>query len=270
MVQRIITGAFIALLMIVLVVFSGTWFFPFIMTLIVMLGAYEMLCCIGTVKNLFLSIPSLAAAAVSGLCAYFFGYTSCLAVVLMYITLLLAFCVFFEEKVHVKDALCTFGSCFYVILCFSALIAIRQAENVGLYMFLSVFIAAWVTDTFAYFVGVFFGKHKLIPKISPKKTVEGSLGGVVFCIAAFAIYGYILNGIFDADAKLIVFMAAGFVMSLISQLGDLIASAIKRSCGIKDYGTIFPGHGGILDRFDSIMILSPFLLFATENISFFG
>ncbi|MBP3579901.1 MAG: phosphatidate cytidylyltransferase [Clostridia bacterium] len=270
MLQRIITGAIIAVLMIVVVVFSGTWIFPVVMTLLTALGTYEMLCCVGTNNKLLISIPTILSSVLSAVCAYFFGYGTCLAIIMLYLTVLLAMCVFFDEKIKVNDVFCTFTSALYVMLCFAAFTTIRKIDGIGLYMFLLVFIAAWITDTFAYFTGIFIGKHKLIPRISPKKTIEGSIGGIVFCVIAFSVYGIVLNKCFDVDVNFPVLLAVGFVMSIISQIGDLIASAIKRSYGIKDYSNLFPGHGGILDRFDSIMILSPFLLFAAENLRIFG
>lgn len=270
MLQRIITGAILAVLVIVLIVFSGTWVFPVVMTLLTVLGTYEMLGCVGVRKIYLISIPSIVAAASSALGAYFLSYATCLAIVMIYLTVMLSLCVFFDEKVKVNDVLSTFTAILYVMLCFAAFITIRKMQDVGFYLFLLVFIAAWVTDTFAYFTGILFGKHKLIPRISPKKTVEGAVGGIVFCILSFWVYGLVLANCFDVRVNMPVLPALGFVMSIISQIGDLIASAIKRCYGIKDYGNIFPGHGGVLDRFDSIMISSMFLLFAAENLRIFG
>ena len=270
MLQRIITGAFIAILMIVLVVFSGTWVFPVAMTLLTVIGTYEMLGCTGARKNFFISIPAILASVASAVWAYFFGYATCLAIIMLYLTVMLSLCVFYDEKVKVNDVLSTFTATLYVMLCFAAFTTIRKLEDVGFYLFLLVFIAAWITDTFAYFTGVFVGKHKLIPRISPKKTIEGSVGGILFCVLAFWVYGLILANCFDVKVNMPVLLVIGLVMSIISQIGDLIASAIKRNYGIKDYGSLFPGHGGILDRFDSIMILSLFMLFAAETVNIFG
>ncbi len=256
--------------MIAVVVFSGTWVFPVVMTLLCLGGTWEMLGCVGVRKNYLLSVPAYAASAVSTVFAYFLGYGACLTVIMCYLTVLLAVSVFFDERVKINDVFCAFTSTLYVMLCLSALTALRGGKEHGLYLFLLVFIAAWITDTFAYFTGVFVGKHKLIPRISPKKTVEGSVGGIVFCVIAFTVYGIILNRCFGVDVNFPVLIAVGFAMSIISQIGDLVASAIKRSYGIKDYSNLFPGHGGILDRFDSIMILAPLLLFVAENVKLFN
>ena len=101
-----------------------------------------------------------------------------------------------------------------------------------------------------------FGKHKLIPAVSPKKTVEGAIGGTIVCIAFFVGFGAIINHFTQYDISLALLAVAGLVSALVSMIGDLSMSVIKRKHGIKDYGTIFPGHGGVLDRFDSILAVA--------------
>ena len=123
-------------------------------------------------------------------------------------------------------------------------------------IYLLVFIGAWITDIFAYFTGVLFGKHKLCETISPKKTIEGSVGGILFCALAFVLFT-----VFALDTevtlwKCAVLAGAGVIISIVSQIGDLSMSLIKRHYGIKDFGKIFPGHGGMLDRFDSIIAVA--------------
>ena len=113
-----------------------------------------------------------------------------------------------------------------------------------------------MTDTFAYFTGMLFGKRKLIPNVSPKKTVEGSVGGTLFCVAFFVAYGAVLNNFTPYHINLLLIACAGLVSALVSQIGDLSMSVIKRTYGIKDYGKLFPGHGGVLDRFDSILAVA--------------
>ena len=116
-----------------------------------------------------------------------------------------------------------------------------------------VFIISFMTDTFAYFSGYLFGKHKLIPNVSPKKTIEGSIGGILGSTICCLIFGYI----FKLDMALMIVM--GIIGSIIAQIGDLFASSIKRYVGIKDYGNLIPGHGGVLDRFDSVILVAPFV-----------
>ncbi len=129
-----------------------------------------------------------------------------------------------------------------------------------------VFICAWSTDTFAYFTGYFLGKHKLIPHVSPKKTVEGAIGGVIGAMVITIAYLAVTKNAMQINNMSIwtnIYIQGaiiGLVGGVCSQLGDLAASAIKRDTGIKDFGNIFPGHGGFMDRFDSVMFISPLVL----------
>ena len=117
-----------------------------------------------------------------------------------------------------------------------------------------VFIIAFSTDTFAYFIGSAIGKHKLIPKVSPNKSIEGAIGGIVGCLIITLIYFYFLE--LPINALVVIFI---IISSIAGQIGDLIASKIKRVTGIKDYAKLLPGHGGILDRFDSTILVIPFV-----------
>lgn len=119
---------------------------------------------------------------------------------------------------------------------------------------------AWIADSGAYFAGTFFGKHKLCPEISPKKTVEGLIGGIVTTSVIFVVFNAIYINLISKEglhANYILLALAGAVCALIGTLGDLSASMIKRQCGIKDYGNIMPGHGGMMDRFDSVLFVMP-------------
>ena len=131
----------------------------------------------------------------------------------------------------------------------------------GVFYVILILLGGIATDTFAYFTGVFLGKHKLIPKISPKKTIEGAVGGVVTSI----IVSVILCFAFNKTQCLLQIGLSTIVFCVIGMCGDLFASVIKRSAGIKDYGKLIPGHGGILDRFDSILLIAPVLLFCIER-----
>ncbi len=134
-----------------------------------------------------------------------------------------------------------------------------------------VFVIAWLCDSGAYFAGVFLGKHKLCPNISPKKTVEGAIGGVLASTLACAVYYVILlkTGMLGTDFSvltLVCFMAMGLFGAALSQVGDLFASTIKRDSGVKDYGSILPGHGGMMDRFDSVVYIAPFVYYCLSLI----
>ena len=166
----------------------------------------------------------------------------------------------------------------YIVGCFTSMVIIRYTDAAlgtggtainGKYIYLLAFLGAWVCDTFAYFVGKFFGKHKLIPEISPKKTIEGSIGGMAFTVGAFALYALIVNSAFDTNLSYVKLCIIGLVLSVVSQIGDLIASSVKRQNDIKDYGNLFPGHGGVLDRFDSVMLTAPTLFILNSVINQF-
>ncbi len=143
----------------------------------------------------------------------------------------------------------------YITIFFRFIFYTSQLDNS--YVVWLIFIIAWSTDTFAYFTGLLFGKHKLAPIISPKKTIEGAIGGILGC----AVSTFVFSIIFIPEITTISILF-GILGSIISQLGDLNASMIKRSNGIKDFGYIIPGHGGILDRFDSILFTAPYVYVA--------
>ena len=131
----------------------------------------------------------------------------------------------------------------------------EQSGEYGMLVWL-IFLTAFGTDIMAYFTGYFLGKHKLCPKISPKKTIEGSIGGVIGSVVLSALFGY-----FFFERILIHCIIIGIIGGIVSQFGDLTASVFKRKMGIKDYGNLIPGHGGILDRFDSVLFTAPMVYY---------
>lgn len=165
-----------------------------------------------------------------------------------------------HPAIHAKNAI---GSIFAVVYLFIPFGMLLDMPN-SIYVYL-VWIAAWGTDTFAYIFGMLFGKHKLIPSVSPKKTVEGAVGGTLSCVALSVL---LLNRM---GAKNLLPAATMMLMaSVLSQFGDLFASKIKRESGIKDYGEIFLGHGGVLDRFDSMLFVIPFLYTMSRWLNLLG
>ena len=165
-------------------------------------------------------------------------------------------------KRNYKDILSNGFLTIYIALSMSCVWLAKETFDTA--TMLLTFICAWSCDTFAYFTGRFLGKHKLIPHVSPNKTVEGSVGGVVGAMVICIVYLLIVKNVFDTNmlqwSNVVVEGAVyGLVGGALSQLGDLIASAIKRDTGIKDFGWIFPGHGGFMDRFDSVMFIAPIM-----------
>lgn len=132
----------------------------------------------------------------------------------------------------------------------------------GVYVVWLIFISSWICDTCAYLVGVLIGKHKMAPKLSPKKSVEGGIGGIVGSAIVGALFGWYLETyVLLGEQLILVFGIIGAVGAVISQVGDLAASAVKRNHEIKDYGKLIPGHGGVMDRFDSVIFASPMIYF---------
>ena len=141
-------------------------------------------------------------------------------------------------------------------------IYLTECMEHGFYLVWMIFISSWVCDTCAYFTGVTFGKHKMAPVLSPKKSIEGAIGGVVGSTAVGALYAVLIVQRVIPDRNLIIIFAVICgIGTVISQIGDLAASAIKRNHEIKDYGTCIPGHGGIMDRFDSVIFTAPMIYF---------
>lgn len=156
-------------------------------------------------------------------------------------------------KKNIMDIIVTFFGIFYVEILLDFIVLTINNFQDGYKLVWLIFIIAFMTDTFAYFTGYLFGKHKLIPNVSPKKTIEGSIGGILGSTIICLIFGYI----FKLDIALMLVL--GSIGSVIAQIGDLFASSIKRYVGIKDYGDLIPGHGGVLDRFDSVILVAPFV-----------
>lgn len=171
-------------------------------------------------------------------------------------------CVFQHTKKKYTEVMSSAFLTLYIVLFMSTTCNVRT--HFGIYGIIMVFLCAWMTDTAAYFSGRFFGKHKLIERVSPKKTIEGAIGGVLVTAISCVIYAFILTRLKVIEfsvGRYAMFAALGIFGSIMSQIGDLFASAIKRDCNIKDFGTIFPGHGGILDRFDSVVFIMPFIYY---------
>ncbi len=175
------------------------------------------------------------------------------------ILLLFALMVFQYGKVNIFDCAVTFTGFFYIAFMLSNIFLIKELENGQYYVWL-VFICAFCSDIGAYFTGVTFGKHKLTPVLSPNKTWEGAIGGVVFTALMTALFVFVISKIYNFEINnlsVLIFFFIGSIGSIFAQIGDLTASSIKRHVNIKDFGHIIPGHGGALDRFDSVLFTAP-------------
>nr|WP_315024116.1 phosphatidate cytidylyltransferase [uncultured Aminipila sp.] len=159
------------------------------------------------------------------------------------------------EERKLEDAMATITGVFYVVFFSFHVTLVEQTGEYGILVWL-IFLTAFGTDVMAYFTGYAFGKHKLCPTISPKKTIEGSIGGILGSVILCGLFGYIM-----IPRLLIHCIIIGVLGGVVSQFGDLTASIFKRKMGIKDYGNLIPGHGGILDRFDSVLFTAPMIYY---------
>ena len=181
---------------------------------------------------------------------------------LCFLMVLMAVYVLTFPKFRAEQVLAAFFGLVYVAVMISFIYLVRQEES-GAYLVWLIFICSWGCDTCAYCVGMLFGKRKLTPRLSPKKSVEGAVGGVAGAALLGFLYASVVGGGMDEFSDPRMACAVGCAIgALISQVGDLAASAIKRNHNIKDYGHLIPGHGGILDRFDSMIFTAPAIYFA--------
>ena len=266
--QRILTAIGIAAVGIPLILFSQYIIYPIALSLLAVVALFEVYREIGQHRNLWLTVPAYAVAAVFPVLTFYWidkaerPYTFvlyALAVVLFaYLFYLFSLGILQTDTVKLDEIAKVFTLTLYVVLSFTSLSAIRYFAA-GAYLLGIVLFCAWGTDVCAYFAGYFLGKHKLSPKISPKKTVEGSIGGILGALLLCLGYGFLLETLGVADVNYWALALTGLVLSVVAQIGDLAASLIKREYGVKDYGNLMPGHGGIMDRFDSLIAVATFL-----------
>lgn len=170
--------------------------------------------------------------------------------------------ILWHTQYNITDATITFFGFFYVCFLFSHIVLVRNQPS-GLIFVWLIFISAWGSDTGAYFTGVTLGRHKLCPLLSPNKTIEGSVGGIILAGILSYVYGAIMMEMYPIPIQNFGLLCTfiGAIGAVLAQLGDLAASAIKRFVNIKDYGSLIPGHGGVLDRFDSILFTAPLVYY---------
>ncbi len=275
--QRLITGSILAAILLPIVIFSKYIIYPITLSLLCVMAAYEVLTVIGASRKYFVSVPAYIIAAAMPTSAYFIGSVDKLSYILAFAAILVGYMIYlFFVMIFMKKGFLTyamlsevFTTVMYVVVSFTALSMIRYIDNGGYYIALAI-LSACITDIFAYITGRLFGKHKLAPQISPKKTVEGSAGGVIFAVISFVICGLIIDKTADLSVNYVWLTVLAVILSVIGQLGDLLASAIKREHGVKDFGSVFPGHGGVMDRFDSIAAIATIMLVVCPFLPLFG
>ncbi len=266
MLTRIVVSLVLAPLFLAVLLFAPVGVVTLMVSGIVTIAAFELLRAVGAEKNQFVRGAVLVAAALIPQCYWL--QVDAWAVKLVLLCLL--FALFLdairtygtEKAVRVEHILFgLFGGVLYPVL-MSSLVQLRMLrsggrEPYGAFFVLMPIVAAFLTDTGAYFFGMFLGKHRGILPVSPKKSVEGFIGGLLSGVVFMTLYGFVLNHFFALDANLLLMAFYGLVGAIVTMLGDLSFSLIKRQYGIKDYGSLLPGHGGMLDRFDSMSFAAP-------------
>ena len=254
---RILAALVLVPVLLVVLLWAPTYVAAIVLGLMCGIASYELLYRTGLVKHARLNVYSALMAFGVSIWSYYGGaYAYALLGIFCYVLLL--FLEMLASKLALKFqqvAVCLFSG-LVVPFMLTALVRIVILPG-GRYLVFIPFLMAFLSDTGAYFVGVFFGKHKLCPVISPKKTVEGFIGGIITAVLGLLVYGYIMQqqNVFEVNYLLV--LVYGLTGAVAGVMGDLSMSVIKRQTGIKDYGNLIPGHGGILDRFDSVMVTAP-------------
>lgn len=261
MLTRIIVGVLLAPAFLAVLIAAPVWVVTVMVAGIAAMGSCELLRATGAAsgrKHIYAA--TAAAAALIPVC-YWRGIESwgvlAVTVALVCILFFTAILAYGREGAVSAESIlfCLFGGILIPVF-LSALIGLRNMEKGGFLVMLPV-VAAFLTDIGAYFVGVFLGRHRGVTMVSPNKSLEGFAGGLVSGVVFMLLYGILLQNVFNLEVKMLNMAVYGLLGSLVTMLGDLSYSLIKRQFGIKDYGKLLPGHGGMLDRFDSLSFAAP-------------
>lgn len=254
---RILAAMVLVPVLLVVLLLAPVYVATIVVGLMCGIASYELLFRTGLVTNARLNTYSAVLAFGVAVWSYYgMPYAACLIGIFAYALVLFAEMLASGLRVKFHEVSVCLFSGIVVPLLLTALIRIRMLPN-GTWLICIPFLMAFLSDTGAYFVGVFFGKHKLCPVISPKKTVEGFIGGILTAIVGMMVFALIVSHFRIAQVNYWLAFVYGLLGAVAGVMGDLSMSVIKRQTGIKDYGNLIPGHGGILDRFDSVMITAP-------------
>ena len=248
-------AALLPLLLVILLVLPGLYT-GILLGLLAAVACYEMLWNTGLVKHpRLVSYCAVMAFATAMWSCFGMPYTWAMLGVLLFAAVLFGEMMIAHTNLAFEKVAICFAAGLLLPFFLTSLVRLRQMEN-GKFYVLIPFVLAFLSDSGAYFAGRFFGRHKLAPIISPKKTVEGAIGGVIGAVVGMLIYCAVLT-LFDFRVNYSYALIYGALGSIGAVFGDLCFSVIKRQTGIKDYGNLIPGHGGVLDRFDSMIIVGP-------------
>lgn len=258
--QRILSGLMLVAFCVAIVLLNNV--FPLALNIVVALisvaSVQELINALGVGKKWFLSIPSVITAGV----VPFVSGNYQLLVYALFTLVLFGAMVFYHRETTFREVAVLYSMAIMIPSALRCLVSLRDlSPEHGIYYPMVAVFAAWVADAGAYFAGTFFGKHRMCPEISPKKTWEGAVGGCIINVIFIVLSGVVLAAFYGWTPQpgYLALFIVGLFGSPISILGDLSFSLIKRSCHIKDFGEVIPGHGGILDRFDSVIFTAPFV-----------
>ena len=260
MLTRILASVVLAPLFLGVLLFAPVGIVTLMVSGIVTIAAFELLRTVGMEKNGFVCAATLVSAPLIPLCYWQQADGWALRLVLLALLFALFLAAVFtygkENAVRAEHVLFgLFGGILYPVL-MSSLVQLRMMEK-GAFLVLLPIVSAFLTDTGAYFFGMFLGRHRGIVPVSPKKSAEGFAGGLLSGVLFMLGYGLVMTHGFGMEVDMLRLALYGFVGSFVTMLGDLSFSLIKRQFGIKDYGSLIPGHGGMLDRFDSMSFAAP-------------
>lgn len=265
--KRLLSGAIFIPLIILLLI--GSAWLPILINifiaLVIGIAVGEFLHAVGLIRHLQMTIPSV----LFGVSLPILIIWDCIPLVwYAYTAIMLCMLIFFHKQITFKEFAYAYSMTLIITLSMSCIVALAQNDPVhAVFYFVFVVAMPWLADAGAYFVGSFLGKHKLCPEISPKKTVEGAVGGVIVGVILTCLIALLFETCIFSDSSKVNYISLAImslVGSVLSVFGDLSFSLIKRSCKIKDFGNLIPGHGGILDRFDSVIFVAPFIFVAVR------
>lgn len=276
--QRLLSAAIGIPIAIIVLFFYQTVLLNAAIALVTLTAVYEVLVATKYLNNRGLALICFFYAAYVPFAHTFHVYYLGQTFSFLFMLTLLIFLLFTHRTVRLEQIGTAFMLTLLLTFAFSCIVFLRDIYiksgpvELGCYYIVLVFLGAWITDAGAYFIGRLLGRHKLAPDISPKKTIEGAVGGVVCTVAAFLASVPVYGAYVRAHGQAVTFdmphlVIVALLCAVMAVLGDLAASVIKRQCNIKDFGNILPGHGGVLDRFDSVMFVAPTLLIFLQHWS---
>lgn len=255
---RIISAVVLIILVLAALIFAPTWVIGLIVSGVTYVVIYELAKVFNLKSKRVLTAANFIFATIFMLLSYIdiaLAQKILIPLAVFYMIVISAIAVFDSEKVKFSDVTASAFIIFYAVALLVHITCLRRLDN-GVALLILAFLGAYITDSGAYFVGMAIGKHKLIERVSPKKTIEGAIGGIIATIVAFIIYGIAMQKM-GHTVNFAYILILSVVCAVVAQLGDLTASVMKRSFQVKDFGNIIPGHGGVVDRLDSLMFVAP-------------